>query len=222
MKTVNSASFRNRLSQPHRVMKRWLTLLSLILLVVLSLSLCFREDRAAAQGLRTTDWTLFDYRNDVDASDERYGGVGNVLPGVTYSLQNKSNPNIVKYGSREYGINLVWGTPNIRQEGDIRIEPQQGSGPIKQGQVVAIHVVKGGYLYYKSRKYGINLDFARTAQFEWELRPNPLEPRDAVPLKKSFGLYNRVVRDYVVYCNREHGINLAWARDCKQGFFRPS
>ena len=204
-------------------MKRLVTLsLTLLVLLALSLSSFLHEQKTSAQGLRATDWAVFDYSNDVDASDERFGGIGDVQAGITYSLQNKSLPNVVKYGSRDYGINLIWGPPNIRQEGDIRFEPQVGSGSIKQGQVVAIYLEKGGYLFYKSRKYGINLDFARTPQFEWELRPNPLEPRDAVQLKKTIGLYNRVVRDYVVYCRRSSGINLGWARDCEKGTYSGS
>ena len=179
------------------------------------------EERSSAQGLRANDWAVFDYRNDVDASDGTFGGVGAVQAGITYSLQNKSIPNVVKYGSREYGVNLIWGPTNIRQEGDVRFEPQVGTGSIKQGQTIAIFVAKGGYLFYKKRTYGINLEYARTPQYEWELRPNPLEPRDAVGLKQTIGLYNTVVRDYVVYCRREYGINLGWARDCEKGVFRP-
>jgi hypothetical protein len=130
-------------------------------------------------------------------------------------LQNVTHSEIIVSKRRTYGINLSWGEP-IAEYGNVRLELQDGLGQIMQGQVIAIHVADGGYLYYQERQYGINLEFSSAPKYEWELRPTePVEPKEPVKQRARVGLYNRVHRDYVVYCERKYGINLRWAKDCK-------
>jgi hypothetical protein len=88
--------------------------------------------------------------------------------------------------------------------------------------VVALKEQTGGYLYYKPRKYGINLEFSGPPVYESEVRGG----RKGTPVTgRNWGdsadgisdvrinLYNRTINCNVVYGKREYGINLVWEVD---------
>ena len=139
-----------------------------------------------------------------------------VTPGPGYTLRNLSIGRAVKYGERKYGINLVWGSNG--HVGNIRLHRAAlSSDPIKYGEAIAIRVDGGDYLRYGSREYGINLVWSKTPVYEWELRGS--EAGSTGGQAKSqvrLGLYNKTHQDHVVYCERDYGINLRWAKDVKQ------
>jgi len=131
--------------------------------------------------------------------------------GNSYGLKNTAADRYVRYGEREYGINLVWTTSSSREV----FFAKDGSvgEPLRYGERVALAVVDGGYVRYQKREYGINLAWSDDPVYEWELTGG--DDGDTIPYEDNrFGLFNRVEADHVVYCERPYGINLRWADDC--------
>jgi hypothetical protein len=139
-----------------------------------------------------------------------------IQPRVGYTMMNLTAQQAIKYGERAQGINLVWD----RNEGLVNVTfelDHDGAGPIGEGQAIAIHVLNGGYLRYGERSEGINLVWSQSPVYEWRIMPGefPDKAGDPVQLGVKTGLYNDKTQDYVIYCERPHGINLRWAKDCK-------
>jgi hypothetical protein len=131
---------------------------------------------------------------------------GAVMSGQLYSIFNTYIDSYVRYGEREYGINLVWSdtAPN-----NVALE-RQGGGTINYGEPVAMRITDGGYVRYQSRKWGINLVWSSSPHYEWEIYGGS----GAVPSGTRVRLYNTVEKDDMIYCPRWRGINLTWADDC--------
>jgi hypothetical protein len=136
-----------------------------------------------------------------------------------YSVANRFGDGVtryVKYGERDYGINLVW-TPSQFERNFRFSRPSAAGGLLQYGERVAIYVDQGGYLKYGDRKYGINLVWSNAPVYEWEIRGeavNGQRPGTTVQTQMPVGLYNSTRGDYVAYCSSEYGINLRWASDC--------
>ena len=181
-----------------------------LILVSLVLSVTFLAGRteALAQSKHLTDWSI-EFRSD------KSPGSSDIALGEFYVLRNATLGKLLGYGQREYGINLIWDAPLPVDDGNIRFESPEGEGKLMQGQPVALFVRNGGYLYYKEREYGINLEFSTSPKYEWQV----LVPRDhrtkPAQLGTMVALYNTEIKAFVVYCEREYGINLRWAKDCK-------
>jgi hypothetical protein len=142
------------------------------------------------------------------------------------------------YGKRTWGIDLVWDGNFILRDDAHRLcitiqgsDSQASASPVRYFRPAAIRVGRGPYLYraylkHGSRDYGIDLVWSDAAVYEWELhvKQGPLVgdeigPRPArVAWGFTVALYNRTVRDYLVYCERDFGINLKWVRDCPRRF----
>ena len=148
-----------------------------------------------------------------------------VLPGKplvakqSFSLYTSPPGQFVTYGSRDYGINLVWAKSKPQIDNFTLSRASGAGGPINYGDVVALKEKTGGYIYYKSRKYGINLEFSAQPVYEWEVRGG----RTGTPVVQGkwgdspnyisdvqISLYNRTINCYVGYGSREYGINLVW------------
>jgi hypothetical protein len=97
------------------------------------------------------------------------------------------------------------------------------TSPIRYGERVAIGIsgvyIPGkltngrAYIQWRQRQYGINLELnPNEPSYEWEVRRGPAS--GSVPVGVYVSLFNRATEDYVVYCERSHGINLGWARAC--------
>lgn len=180
--------------------------------LVLLLSFSTSGVRTHAQSFDLKDWEI-QFRGD------KAPGTGpEVRLNSFYVLNNLTIGKYVGYGRREYGVNLVWDATLPIDDGNIRFESRGGSGPLQLGQPIAVFVKGGGYLHYKERKYGINLEYSQTPMYQWEFRGTGTGP---VRLKTSVSLYNSVSRDYVVYCRRDYGINLRWAKDCQPQYHHP-
>lgn len=196
-------------------MKRLLSTVCVLVSFLTCPSFFLFESAALAQSFEIHDWVI-EFRSDKPPSSN------NILVGdLSYTLKNETNGKRIGYGQRDYGINLVWDPALPPDSGNIRFERQTGSGSIRQGEAIAVFVTgqRGGYLYYKEREYGINLEFSQTARFEWEIRScEPIGQSEPVHLRVKVGLYNRTQRDHVIYCPREYGINLRWAKDCKRAY----
>lgn len=134
------------------------------------------------------------------------------ITGNSYvGLRNTFINQFVVYGSRSYGINLVW--YNGANPGNVRFIPQFG-GTVRYGDPVAVFVANPNtekYVRYGSREYGINLVWSSYPVYEWRITGGA--PGALVDLNQPFGLSNDK-QTHVVYCPREYGINLRWNSDC--------
>ena len=135
--------------------------------------------------------------------------VGSLRSGVAYSLRNATNGKFLVARKREYGINLDWSSSGAR---NVRLTLENGaSRDLRPGDEVALRVAGGGYAYYRERENGINLDFAATPKYEWELAEIHSNP--PFGSGRKLALYNTTHGDYVVYGERNRGINLRWWGD---------
>jgi hypothetical protein len=163
------------------------------------------NDRVAYNTVTDAQATEWELRNSAGTS----AAVGS---GAALALRNTYDGNYLKYGSRSYGINLVWSsTPSYT----VSFRTATGAAP-RYGDLVALSVSGGGYVRYGSRSYGINLVWSSTPVYEWRLLGGTTGA--AVYTKAPLRLFNTVEAsrrgDNMVYCRRTWGINLTWARDC--------
>lgn len=131
---------------------------------------------------------------------------------VSYSLRNLVNGSSVRYGSRTFGVDLVWGgyasqwsfmpksPPNVRDHRRRAMVP---------GEPVAIYdSAKRAYLVYGSQTWGINLTWSSTPHYDWRVETDARSG--------ATSLYNTDARDHLVYGERSFGINLRWLKDVRR------
>lgn len=144
------------------------------------------------------DWTL-------------RGPSGFVMSGKPLTLYNLTDKESLKYGSRTWGINLVW-TKSVYL-GNVQIFHRGSATPILYGERVAIYIKGGGYLKHEKRTVGINLGWSSKPVYEWKIGGTGGPEGTRLRVNDKFCLLNTVARDCVIYDNRKVGINLVWAKD---------
>jgi hypothetical protein len=134
-----------------------------------------------------------------------------LYPNTALNLFDAHYGNYVKYGSRDYGINLVWGSAPTN---NVRFLRAAGSGPLRFGDTIAVHIASGGYVKYGSRTWGINLVWSSSPVYEWQVEGGTVG--QVVYTNQRVRLVNRTERSGMVYCRRPTGINLAWQDNCTE------
>jgi hypothetical protein len=114
-------------------------------------------------------------------------------------MMNLTAEQAIKYGERTDGINLVWdrnlGSANVKFW---PFDYDKGPDIIYEGELIAIHVLNGGYLCYGERTRGINLVWSESPVHEWEFRhSDPPELRNRVQSAVRIGLYNRKTQGHL-------------------------
>lgn len=151
----------------------------------------------------------------VSRTDAAQWSLGTRAPQVNvgYSFKNLINGSYVKYGTRTWGVDLVWGSSSSQWS----FMPDSGSPNIRDhrrramvpGEKVAIYNDSTRrYLVYGSQTFGINLTWSRTPSYQWKIGSDPSTG--------NASLYNTSAGDYVVYGQRPVGINLRWLKDVKR------
>jgi len=138
----------------------------------------------------------------VDKYQWQVGSLGDNQPltdKARYTLRNLAVQESVTYGDRKYGVNLIWDPTNTSKGVQFR----------RSGDKYAISVAGGGYLKYQRREYGPNLVWSEAPAYEWILQAAGGEPRAGA----SMSVYNLVEKDFLVYCPRTYGLNVAWSKD---------
>jgi len=133
-----------------------------------------------------------------------------VKSGTSYTLFNVTDNDSLRYGERTWGINLVW--DKSKALNNIRFDVKGGgSKTLKYGDVVAIHVKNGGYLYYHHRDIGVNLSWSTPAKYEWVIAGGT----KGTPVKVGapLALYNQVEKDFMIFAERPAGVSLRWWKD---------
>ena len=147
-----------------------------------------------------------------------------LVPGQSFSLYTSPPGEFVVYGRRDYGINLVWAKRKEQRDygapANFTVSRASGtSESINYGEAIALREQRGGYIHYKKRDYGINLEFSGQPVYEWEVRGGrtgtPVVQRKEGDSPSNISdvvisLYNRRINCYVVYAERKYGINLVW------------
>ncbi len=120
-------------------------------------------------------------------------------------LFNEEHGKGLRYGTRDYGINLTWGDPD---HFTFRRQNTNNRSHLIYGEPLAIHNKTGGWMKYGKRDYGINLVFTDLPAYEWYIVGGEL---GTVVDSEPFALWNKSSGQFLVYGGRTHGINLVWA-----------
>jgi hypothetical protein len=130
-----------------------------------------------------------------------------LVHGVGVRLVNVTNGDVLAYGDRSHGINLVWQN-NDGQE-NIRFYKESG-GIIRYGDRVALNVQGGAYVRYGERDYGINLVWSSSPVYNWEFFGGTAGAPVQTGPQFLHGLRNMTIGKPMVYGERQYGINLVW------------
>jgi len=143
-----------------------------------------------------------------------------IVGGDRFRLVNNIIDRALVYGSRKYGINLVWGA--ISNPGSDAYFVTEGSGEevVRYGDNVALAITENPtrparpFLKYKSRDYGINLDWTTAKVYEWKVsgagragKGSPVRYGDKFLL---FNARSSSKGGFLYYNERKYGINLSW------------
>lgn len=117
----------------------------------------------------------------------------------------------LEYQEREYGINLVWNQYPVYQW---ELHKNNASGAVPVNAPVALYNTQTkDYVVYASREYGINLkwlrDTDRSDPNDWQIEGSLVAAPPCFFLKNRT-LAQRNEKPYLVYGEREYGINLVW------------
>jgi hypothetical protein len=149
----------------------------------------------------------------VSPTDAHQWSLGGARPSlnVSYPLRNMVGGSHLRYGSRTFGVDLVWGSsseqwtlmprapPNVRDHRRRALDPSE---------LVAIYdSARRAYLAHGSQTWGIDLTWSSAPRYEWKV------DADA---SGATSLYNTAARDHVVYGARPFGINLRWLKDLRR------
>jgi hypothetical protein len=131
----------------------------------------------------------------------RGGGTPQIMEDVEYGLWCISENDFLKAEWRKKGINLVWKSENPN---NVRFERENDSGNILSGERIAIYFngEKGGYLYYKRRENGINLEFSKTPKYEWEIRDDSNADGNLIRTESTLAIYSSIEDDFIKGCKR--------------------
>ncbi|WP_405931005.1 hypothetical protein [Streptomyces sp. NBC_00827] len=148
---------------------------------------------------RRRDWIITD--SALPGSD--------VVPEVKlYRLLNRSQGQKIRYGERRFGINLKWGL----KEGvtNIRFIKMLGSGPLRYGDKLAVHVDGGGYLRQHYRAFGVDLVWKSTPVYHWRIRGQAGSDGAIVKTGEAIAIYSETLDASLIYGSQTFGINLNW------------
>lgn len=143
-------------------------------------------------------------------------GKGDITTLNYNNLINENHKGVVTYGSRKYGINLVWSNKPLYKTQVYLFENCTRPGdPIYGSDKIAIRVSRGptntGYLKYGARSNGVHLIWSkqRECEFRFISRPN-LSFSATASTDGKFAIYNTSNKALLVYGKRKRGINLKW------------
>lgn len=129
----------------------------------------------------------------------------------TYDLVNLSVGEALMYQKRDWGIHLGFGDPS--SSSNIKFQRKAGkTGSLQFGEMFAISVRNGRWLYYAKREYGINLNWSESPKYEWRFDSSDGKT-GVIRTLAQVGLYSSVENDQVIYEIRDWGVNLKWFKD---------
>ncbi|GAA1976786.1 hypothetical protein GCM10009798_42490 [Nocardioides panacihumi] len=130
------------------------------------------------------------------------------------NLKNSETHHFLQWEKQLFGINLGW-TDDASPKTAQRVErwfftkPGNDESPLRYGDVFAMgYGISPSYVFYTERSVGINLAWSGKPKFEWEIlggnRGAQVQSGDWV------AIYNRVVKETLIYFPRELGGQIGW------------
>lgn len=123
-----------------------------------------------------------------------------------YSIKNATIRKFLQYEKQTLGINLGF-TTNAEPETGKKVSrwffARNGSQtqPVKFGETVAMgYGTDPSFIYYKSRDFGVNLDWSSAPKYEWKILGGKIG--QPVDLRKYWALYNTVDKEPLLYFDR--------------------
>ena len=173
------------------------------------------------------DWVLWSDK-DKGVSSTVNGLHSNVMSNTMYAIRNVTNSHYLFWkpdGRITIGAEdkVAWDSEhkprtNPKPRFEFRKLSSKGKPvPLKYGDSVAIVLPDATlfqgkpspvYLMYTKQEKGINLGFSQGGSEQWVIEGGP--KGQPVRTGANISLYNVVAKDYVIYAEREHGINLRW------------
>lgn len=173
------------------------------------------------------DWVLWSEK-DKGVSSTVAGLHSNVMSNTAYAIRNVTNNHYLFWkpdGRISIGKEdkVAWDSEhkprtNPKPRFEFQKVPNKGKPvPLKYGDSVAIVLPDATlfqgkpspvFLMYIKQEKGINLGFSQGASEQWVIEGGP--KGEPVRTGANISLYNVAAKDYVIYAEREHGINLRW------------
>jgi hypothetical protein len=117
-----------------------------------------------------------------------------------------TNDQFLTYGKQVLGVNLVWqDKPTDHKVHLVTADKKQRE--LLTGEPFAFGIGGGeAFLYYKSRKNGINLDWSENPHQEWRIFGPSGKKGERIMSGKNYAIVNVKVKpepDFLIYFNRE-------------------
>jgi hypothetical protein len=203
--------------------KYGLAVVALSIMAVASMDALAADKKAKA----VEDWEIWSEKDKVMSSTAA-GLHSNVMSNTAYALRNITN-NKYLYWKPDGRVTisaddkLAWDDEHKpRTNPKPRFEfwrlPNTGKPrPLKYGDSVAIALPGAtlfngkpspAFLMYTKQEKGINLGFSTGTGEHWVIEGGP--KGEPIKTNTKISLYNISAKDYVIYAEREYGINLRW------------
>jgi hypothetical protein len=171
-----------------------------------------------------------DYAKLGMASWKIHGSGNTVNSGAAIKLSNTVSGSFLAWKHQRLGVDLGW---HGKHEPSIKLIAQAG-GVIRYGQPIAIWVADQPgknrperHLYYNKERFGINIGWHKSAQYEWYLvgdkNGSPVKPganiiiRNKTAERMHTDSKDQKLRADLVFCARNGGgAWLKWAHDCSK------
>ena len=155
-----------------------------------------------------------EHEGDVQWKLNSSGSHSALFGGRTYELYNLSlGRGVKRQGGRGFGVaNIGWTSP-ADHAANIKIVRQPSKrGAMINGELVALYLKDYGYLYYKHQQLGLNWGGTNSPRYQWRF-DDGLGAGHVLKTNTPVSLQNSVEKDSLIYCKREFGMNVRWAKD---------
>ena len=133
-----------------------------------------------------------------------------------FNLKNKGLRKFLQWESQTFGINLGY-TDNAEPDTARKVarwffrRSGSGTGPVVYGEAVAMgYGTSPSFYKYEDRALGVNIGNTGTPSYEWRLIGEPGTGGKPVKTGNWLAIYNDVERDFLIYFNRDAGVDLGW------------
>jgi hypothetical protein len=156
-------------------------------------------------------------------------GSGQVLAKQTFTARSDRNywlkdrmvRKFLQYEHQTFGINLGW-TDDAEPATARRVSrwffalPSGANRAIRFGEPIAMGYGKSpSFVHYKSRTWGINLDWSTKPVYEWVVLGG--RTGQPVPQDQYVAIYNRTAKRFFMYFNRNVGGDIGWDDSARWG-----
>ncbi len=139
-----------------------------------------------------------------------FGGPAN----RNYNLKNSRTRKFLQWERQSFGINLGW-TDDAEPATATKVSRwflsrrTSDQNPVRYGETLALGYGKDpSFIRYEERTFGINLGWAQSPVFEWQLLGG--ETGQPVHSGEWLAIYNKRAADCLIYFDRTVGADIGW------------